>query len=322
MSLRMAFLDAVHPSIQALVRERAPAGWTVTFSAARDEWARRAAVADAEIAFIIGTGVDAALIEAAPRLRFVQKLGAGVDNVDLERCRSRGVAVARLEAGNAVPVAEHTVLLMLAALRKLPYFDRQTNGGAWLREEGRSAQFHLAGKRIGLIGFGAIGREVAKRLKGFDVEVVYVDPRPAPATVERELQVTRTELEDLLATADVISLHLPLEPQTRNLLDAQRIGLLKPGATLVNCARGGLVDEDALAAALARGGLRAAALDTFAREPPVASPLLGRADVIATPHLAGATYDNFALVFERGVRNVERFLAGKPLPPNEVVVGM
>jgi phosphoglycerate dehydrogenase-like enzyme len=318
MSLQVAILDNVHPEIRRLITAIAPRDWSLSFLAALDPEQRKAALREAEIMFIIGAGVDAALLAAAPSLRFVQKLGAGMDKIDLEACKGRGVAVARLNAGNAVPVAEHTVMLMLAALRRLPYFDRRTRERDWLKEEGRGVQRQLAGKQVGLVGFGAIGREVAKRLQGFDVSLAYYDP--FPAAVDAGLAITRYELDALLRTSDVVSLHLPLLPETRNLLSRERLALLKPGATLINCARGGLIDEAALADALDAGLLHAAGLDTFSTEPPGASPLFGRDDVVVTPHLAGATYDNFEIVFRRGMENVALFLAGAPLSPAEIVV--
>lgn len=320
MPLRAAFLEEVHPQIRTLVERCIPNSWRMTFASTKSEMDRREAAKGAEIAFIIGTGVDRELLAAAPHLRFVQKLGAGIDKIDRAACEERRVTVARLEAGNAIPVAEHTVLLMLAALRRLSYFDRKTRGGAWLKEEGRGVQRQLFGKRIGLVGFGAIGRQVAKRLRGFDVEIVFYDPYPPPEAVAREFAAVRLDLDELLATSDVISLHLPLSPETRNLLDARRISLMKEGATIVNCARGGLIDEVALAQALAASKIHAAGLDTFAVEPPGASELLSRDDVIATPHLAGATYDNFETVFRRGIGNAERFLDGGQIDRSEIVV--
>jgi phosphoglycerate dehydrogenase-like enzyme len=320
MPFRAAFLEAAHPQIKLLVESCIPGAWRMTFAASRSEADRREAAKGAEVAFIIGTGIDRELLAAAPHLRFVQKLGAGIDKIDRVACEERRVTVARLEAGNAVPVAEHTVLMMLAALRRLTYFDRRTREGAWLKEEGRGVQRQLLGKRVGLVGFGAIGREVAKRLRGFDVEIVYYDPFPAPASVEHEFAARRLELDDLLATSDVISLHLPLMPETRNLLDERRMALLKRDVTIVNCARGGLIDEAALERALARGTVHAVGLDTFATEPPGKIGIFTRDDVIVTPHLAGATYDNFEVVFRRGIRNVERFIAGEPIARAELVV--
>src|SRR5262245_19142973 len=177
-ALRVAFLDTVHPEIRALTTRCVPPAWSMSFTASKQEQDRRAAAAGARVAFTIGTGVDGTLLEAAPALRCVQKLGAGTDRIDHKACRKRGVTVAHLQAGNAIPVAEQT-LLMLAALRRRPMFDRRTREGAWIKEDGRGVQRELRGKQVGLIGLGAIGKEVAKRLKGFSLEMVYFDPQSA-----------------------------------------------------------------------------------------------------------------------------------------------
>lgn len=320
MPVSVAFLDDIHPTIKAVVKAHMPRDWHITFTASRSEADRRGAAANVDVAFIIGTGVDADLLKASPRLTFVQKLGSGTDRIDRAACIQHGVTVARLQAGNAVQVAEHTVLMMLAALRRMPYFDRRTREGAWLKEEGRGTQRQLAGKKIGLLGLGAIGREVARRLRGFDVALSYYDPNPAPAAVERDLSIVRRELGELIATSDIISLHLPLLAQTRHLLDERRFALMKRGVTIINCARGGLVDETALCRALDRGDVLAAGIDTFEQEPPAHSPLLARSDVVVTPHLAGATLENFEVVFRRGLRNAKLFLDRQPLPENELIV--
>lgn len=320
MTIRVAFLDEVDDRIRARIGRLLPESWQISFTATNDPADRQRAMAGATVAFVIGTGIDAALLDAAPGLKFVQKLGAGLDRVDQTACLHRGVGVARLQAGNAAQVAEHTVLMMLSALRRLPYFDRRTRQGDWQKEEGRGTQRQLAGKQVGLVGFGAIGRAVARRLAGFDVTLGYYDPFPADAGVEQDLSVVRYALDDLLARSDVISLHLPLGPETRYLLDDRRLAMMKPGATIINCARGGLIDEAALERALQSGHIFAAALDTFETEPPGMSPLFTRDDVVVTPHLAGATIENFEVVFRRGLQNAGLFLAGQPLPTGELVV--
>lgn len=319
--VRLAFLDAVDPRIRDEIGSLLPPGWQLSCALSNSRQDRHAAAADADVAMIIGTGIDADLLADAPNLRFVQKLGAGVDNVDADACRRRNVGVGRLQAGNAHQVAEHTLLLMLAALRRLPYFDRRTRMGSWLRTEGRATQRQLAGKTVGIIGLGAIGREVARRLSGFDVDIVYYDIVRPDDDVEAALAVRFCTFEDLLACADVVSLHVPLTAETHNMLDARRIALLKPGATIVNCARGGLIDEAALHSALERNAVFAAGLDTFDVEPLMSSPLFARDDVVLTPHLAGATLENFVNVFERGLRNIDLFLAGEKLPTGELVIG-
>ena len=316
----IAIIDPFHPKILETLGAALPAGWTLRISAGRSLAEQQAAVRAADLAFVMATPMPAALLEAAGRLGFIQKLGAGVDRIDLEVCRARGIGVARLHAGNAIPVAEHTVMLMLAACRRLPLLDRATRAEGWDKEACRGVNRQLRGKTIGLIGFGAIGRAVAGLLASFGVDIRYYDPVRAPAEVEAGLQATFAPLEELLARADVVSLHLPLLPETRGLLDARRIALMKPGAILVNAARGGLVDEAALSQALADGRLFGAALDAFAVEPPVGSPLLALEQVVVTPHCAGATIDNVAALAARAVANSERYLAGEALPPGDLVL--
>lgn len=318
--VHLAFLDAVDPRIREEIGRLLPSGWQVSCTLSNDRRDRQAAAAGADVAMIIGTGIDAALLESAPNLKFVQKLGAGVDNVDPRACQRHDVGLARLQAGNAGQVAEHTVLLMLAALRRLPYFDRRTRAGQWLRAEGRATQRQLAGKTVGIVGLGAIGREVARRLAGFDVDVVYYDIRRPDEDTEARLAVRFCEYEELLTCCNVVSLHVPLTAQTRNMLDERRIRMLKPGATIVNCARGGLIDEAALALALDRKEIFAAGLDTFDVEPLHESPLFTRDDVVVTPHLAGATLENFVKIYERGLANIELFLSGRPLPDGELCI--
>jgi len=163
---------------------------------------------------------------------------------------------------------------------------------------------------VGLVGLGAIGKALAKLLKGFEVEIVYYDPYPPSAEIEQALGVKGVSLDELLATSDIVSLHLPLMPATANLIGKERIAQMKPGSVLINCARGGLVDEAALAAALTEGRLFGAGIDAFAKEPPVGNPLLALVEqTVVTPHFAGATIDNFSSVIEGAVRNARQYLS-------------
>ncbi len=314
-----AIIDPFAPTIRERIEAAMPAGWTLRVGdggpAQRD-----AAIAEADVLFVMAAPVGADLIAKARKLRFIQKLGAGVDRVDQEACASRGIALAKLAAGNAVPVAEHTVLLMLACYRRLPLADRETRAGRWGKEEARGVHRQLRDKRIGLVGFGAIGREVAGTLSGFQAELVYYDPIPAPADIETRLHVRALPLDELIATSDIVSLHLPLMPETVGLIDAARIRRMKRGAVLNNAARGGLVDEEALAAALAEGHLAGAGLDAFTKEPPAGSPLLASERTVVTPHMAGATIDNFANIIERAVANAKSYLATGRLPEHDAVL--
>jgi phosphoglycerate dehydrogenase-like enzyme len=314
-----AVIDPFDPKIRARIEAAMPPEWDLRFGD-RSPAERDGALAEADVLFVMAAPVGGDLIERANRLRFIQKLGAGVDRVDLNACKGSDIAVAKLAAGNAVPVAEHTVLLMLACYRRLPVVDRETRAGHWGKEQARGLHRQLRGKRIGLVGFGAIGRELAGILSGFQAELVYYDPAPASREVEVHLHIRPLDLDELLATSDIVSLHLPLMPETAGLIDAARIRRMKKGAVLINAARGGLVDETALAAALRDGHLAGAGLDAFATEPPLGSPLLALDQTVITPHLAGATIDNFDNIIERAVANAKGYLESGRLPEADGVL--
>jgi len=320
MPVSVAVLDTFHPQIKAAIEAAAPSDWRVGFVAENSLAARATLIRNADIVFVMAAPMPKELLAEAGRLVFIQKLGAGVDRIDLDFCRQQGISVARLHAGNSIPVAEHTILLMLAIYRQLPQIDRRTRDGAWSKEDARGTHRSLHHKKVGLVGFGAIGKEVAKRLRAFEVNVLYYDPIRATADVEQSLGVTYVDLDALVREADIVSLHLPLMRETANIIDASRIAAMKQGAVLINCARGGLVDEAALAEALQAGRLFGAGIDAFSQEPPVGNPLLGQDNTVVTPHLAGATFDNFAAVVARSVENAKAVLRGEPLPESDVVV--
>jgi len=320
MPINLAVLDLFHPQIKAAIASAIPADWTAHFLEENSLTARARLIRDADIVFVMAAPMPKELLAEARKLRLIQKLGAGLDKIDLEFCRERGIGAARLQAGNSIPVAEHTVLLMLATYRQLPQIDRRTRAGNWNKEDARGTHRSLQHKKVGLVGFGAIGKEVAKRLRGFNVDILYYDPLRAPADVEQALGVAYSDLDALMRKADIVSLHLPLTPQTRNIIDAKRIAAMKQGAVLINCARGGLVDEAALTESLKAGRLMGAGIDAFSQEPPVGNPLLELDNTVVTPHLAGATLDNIATVVARSVENAKAALRGEPLPPDDVAV--
>jgi D-3-phosphoglycerate dehydrogenase len=235
-----------------------------------------------------GTQVPEEVLRAAPALRVVVCVGTGLDNVDLAAARERGVQVTDTPGAAVVSVAEHTFALLLALERHLTRADADVRQGAWSR--GQYVGRELCGRVLGLVGFGRVGREVAWRARAFGMDVRWSDAQVdlVPAGYE---WTRRATLEELLPQTDVLSLHVPLTRATRGLIGAPELARLKPGAVLVNCARGGVVDERALGDALARGSLRGAALDVFAAEPPGESPLLAFPNVVVTPHLGGATVE-------------------------------
>ena len=232
--------------------------------------------------------VTAAMLEQAPRLRVIGRAGVGVDNIDLDAATKRGIAVMNTPGANAVAVAEHTLALMLAMARQLPKADSLTRGGRWEKKSllGRE----LRGKTLGIFGLGRIGVEVARRARAFGMEIVAHDPFVASA-IARELQIRLAGRDEVFAAADYLSLHVGLTPQTLGLINPDSIARMKTGVRLVNCARGELLDEAAVAEALASGKIAGIALDVFTQEPPANSPLLASPNVIATPHIAGSTQE-------------------------------
>ncbi|MSR23089.1 MAG: phosphoglycerate dehydrogenase [Gemmatimonadetes bacterium] len=238
------------------------------------------------IAVRSATKVTKRVLEVGDRLRVVGRAGVGVDNVDVPAATARGVVVMNTPYGNSVTTAEHAIALMLASARQIAAADRSTRGGKW--EKSRFMGMEVAGKTLGLIGCGNIGSIVASRAQGLGMRLITFDPFLSPERA-KDLGVERVELDDLLRRADVISLHTPLNDSTRNILSAEALKKTRPGVRIVNCARGGLVDEEALAEAIRSGHVASAALDVFAKEPPGSSPLFELEDVIVTPHLGAST---------------------------------
>jgi len=257
------------------------------------------------------TRVDAELLAAAPRLRVVGRLGVGLDNIDLPACAARGIQVIPASGANARAVAEYVVATAMLLLRGVYLSSVEVAAGAWPRarlSEGRE----IAGKTLGLVGFGDIGRCTARLAAALGMRVLAHDPMVDPhSPIWTQTGAARRELDALLAEADVVSLHVPLSPQTHHLIDAGKLALMRSGAVLVNTARGGVIDEYALAAALRGGQLGGAALDVFEHEPLAAgSPLadLRNLNLILTPHVAGVTRESNARVSATIAEKVGDFL--------------
>ncbi len=233
-----------------------------------------------------GTQITAELLDCAPNLKAVGRAGVGVDNIDLDAATRRGVLVMNTPGGNAVSVAEHALGLLLALARKIPGAAASMSAGKWEKKQFGGTE--LRGKTLGLVGLGRIGQAVARRAQAFEMNVCAHDPFVAE-TLGRDLGVELLSLEDLLATADYLSLHVGLTPQTDRLLNQERLAMCKKGVRIVNTARGELVEEAAMIDALESGQVAAAALDVFPTEPPGRSPLVTHPNVIATPHIGGSS---------------------------------
>lgn len=240
-----------------------------------------------------GTQVDAPLLAKAGRLKAVGRLGVGLDNIDVKTCRERGIEVIPATGANARSVAEYVIAATLVLLRGAFAASDRMAAGQWPRAE-LSNGLEVGGRTLGIVGFGATGRLAATMARGLGMKVVAYDPMlPADAPAWRETGAERADLDAVLSRSDAVTLHVPLTDDTRNLLDTRRLALMKPGAVLVNTARGGIVDEAALADALKRGHLRGAAVDVFEQEPlPAGSPLADAPNLFLTPHIAGVTADS------------------------------
>jgi len=247
--------------------------------------------------------VKAETLAKAPKLRVIGRAGVGVDNVDLAAATAAGVLVMNTPGGNAVSVAEHTLALMLALARMIPEANSSTRAGKWEKKKFLGSE--LRGKTLGIVGLGNIGQEVVRRALAFEMRVLAADPYVNPATAAG-LGVELLPFDQLIAQSDYISLHVALTPETRHMINAQSIARMKPGVRIINCARGELVDQDALAEALVSGKVAGAGLDVFSPEPlPPGHPLLSAPNLIATPHIAGSTEEAQEIV---GLRIVEQLI--------------
>jgi phosphoglycerate dehydrogenase-like enzyme len=318
----IVFLGAMTPDRQAVLRGLLPAGFRVVFpvSVARPDLL--AALAQADFAITGQVPVDANMLAAAPRLKLLHKWGVGVDGIDLEAARLHGVRVCRTTGGNAKAVAEFTLGLMIGAMRSIAHAHERMKAGDWVGPARMPwPVYELSGKTVGIVGCGAIGQELARLLFAFSCRLLYTQRTQLPAETEAALGVTFLPLDALLAESDVVSLHCPLTPQTRGMIDARALSLMKPTATLINVARGGVVDEAALVSSLKEGRLHAAAMDVFDQEPlPPTSELLTTNRLLLTPHLAAATADGFAPGLRRMFDTFCLCRDGLPLPEKDVVV--
>ncbi len=319
--MHISSLDVWTPKIQDEVRAHLPEGFTIRFAASYDESEQARLAAEADFILAGWAGVTGAMIRTAPRLRMIQKWGIGVDRIDLAAAERAGVVVAIAAGSNASAVAEHAIMLMLAVYRRLSLIDAATHDGRWLFAEMRERCFQLRGKTVGLVGFGHIGRAVAKKLSGFEVSVLYRDPVEPPPEVARALGAEAVSFDALLARSDVVSLHLPGGAANRHVIDAKALARMKRGAVLVNTARGDVLDETALCEALRSGHLMGAGLDVYEPEPPRPNnPLLAFDQVVLTPHTAGSVFDNVGNVARHAFGNMLKVMRGEDLSAADAVV--
>ena len=300
--VKILITESLQPEAIDIFRQE---GWEVDLL--RDLGEPLDAVIDRYDALIIrsGTRLTADLLERARRLRVIGRPGAGVDNVDLDAATRRGILVMNTPGQNSIAAAEHTIALILAALRHLYPACHHLKNHQWDRKAFMGSE--LADKTVGVVGLGRIGREVARRLMAFRARVIAYDPY-VPVSVARDLGVELVPFEELLARSDIITLHAPKTEETKNLVNRDAMSRMKKGMILVNCARGDLIDEEALLEALEAGRIEAAALDVFREEPPRDWRLIDHPRVVATPHLGGATREAQVKVGMEIARQVRDYL--------------
>lgn len=322
MTHTVVLLDQTAPERAERLRKLLPPGFTLTHGTARGEDHLKDIIRDADFAISAQVAVSGDVLRAARRLKLLHKWGVGVDNLDTETARSLSIKIARTTGSNAVPVAEFTLGLMLATLRFQALGHERLRQGRWLAfNELPGETFLISGRTVGIVGFGAIGQSVARLLRGFGCRLLYHKRNRLTPAQEAEHGVAFAAMPELLANADIVSLHCPLTPETTNLIDAAALARMKRTAVLINVARGGVVVEADLAEALRQRTIRGAAMDVYSIEPlPAGSELLALDNIVVTPHLAAVTADTFEPTVRRMFDNIARVARGEAVEPGDLVV--
>lgn len=305
---RVLIADNVHPGCDEIL---AGEGIEVVRETGKSEEELAAIIADFD-GMVVRSAVKVRrpLIEKMSRMKVIGRAGAGVDNIDVAAASEKGIAVMNTPGGNTISAAEHTVGMILSVCRSIPQANESLRGDQWNRKAFVGTE--LFGKTVGVLGIGRIGSEVAKRLRGFEVQLLGHDPFLSDEVV-RDFGMVPVSLDELLERSDILTLHLSLSDQTRNMIGEQELGKMKPGALLVNCARGGIVNEAALLAALENGNVAGAAFDVFEQEPPAfPNALISHPRFISTPHIAASTSDAQIRVSHAIARQIGAFLKGEP----------
>lgn len=300
--LSNAYKGAVREFVASLV----PEGFTLEIlnTMSSDELKER--IVDADYLLVSGRmKVDANVLKEAKQLKMVQRTGVGLDHIDLAYLKEKQIPLYVNQGVNALSVAEHTLLLMLAVLKRLPYIDRFVKNGGWDKQNNGIQNHELSGKTIGIIGAGHIGRNVVQLLSGFNVNLLYYDAYRLNTELEQKLNMHYVDLDTLLKESDVVSLHCPLLDTTRHMINEETLQKMKSSAILVNTSRGPLIDEAALIEALQKGTIKAAGIDVYESEPVSKDSMLLQLDnLITTPHIAGITRESFGSMISKAFANM------------------
>jgi phosphoglycerate dehydrogenase-like enzyme len=310
---RILLIDPLPLPMIERMRPMFPAGANldIVSSLGEDDLAQHAA--ETEILLVIQRKVDAHILSILPRVRFVQRVGVGYDNLDLQALQAAGIVAAYTPGSNAFAVAEHTILLMLVLLKQFPAAESATRKGSWPTMELFQAGLgDLANTTVGLVGFGSIGHAVAQRLAPFGSRLTYTARHSVDPATEKQFGVRYASLDDLLASSMIVSLHVPLNESTRRLIGEAELAKMPAGAFLINTSRGEVIDEAALRPAIESGKLGGAALDVLYNESPGGNPFTDLPQVIVTPHIAGGSRAAVGRAIQMALANIARYLRGEP----------
>jgi lactate dehydrogenase-like 2-hydroxyacid dehydrogenase len=311
MNATVIYFDHVFPEFKKMIYEHLPQGFKLLFWHDLNEKEREQYLPQADYLIVATEKIGEEILARAKKAKLIQKTGIGVDNIDLEAAKKYGLPVANTPGANATGVAELTILLILALYRKLPKVNSETKKGNWLMWELRPYSYEMEGKTHGFIGFGNIGRETAKRSKAFGTNIIYFDQFRLKPEMEEQLQAEYMSLEDVLRKSDIISLHIPLLPETKRLIGEKELSLMKKTAVLINVSRGGIVEEGALYQALQSKIIAGAGIDVWEKEPAESdNPLFSLDNVIASPHIGAGTRDTLNRVLRTAFQNIERVNEG------------
>ena len=311
MPIKILFAPKQTDAVMEIARSLTPPGFELVVAEPGTPEFYEAAPA-AEFYLGLARQMGGEFFRSATKMRLVQLISAGYDHVDIEAARKAKVPVANNGGANAIAVAEHTIMLMLAVQKRVVRFHNDVVAGKWRAgNPNESRIYELAGKTLGIVGLGNIGKKVARRAAAFDMVVQYYDIARLTEDQEDAIGARFVLLEELLRTSDVVSLHVPLTDSTRRLLGERELGMMKRSAIVINTCRGPVIDEDALHRALTQGQIAGAGLDVFVEEPPAPShPLFALPNVTLTPHSAGPTWENWTARFRNGFDNIQRVAAG------------
>lgn len=315
MPYTVVYWNRAAADVYEVIRSAMPAGWSLVTLEGDGQEAWREHLRLADFLVVADWPITEQDLQAAPKLKMVQHQGVGHERIDKEALKARGIPLALCPAGTTVGVAEHTLLLILAVYKRLVLADTKLREGVWLQWGLRSVSFELAGKTLGLLGFGRIGQAVARRASAYDARVLYHDPylrEPPPEAAA--WGAVAVSFADLLRRADILSLHVPATDQTRRCLSTPQFEQMRRSAILINTARGAIVDEAALIKALETKTIAGAGLDVFEQEPVRPDhPLLRMDNVVVTPHISAGTVDALRQKMRALFTNLQRFAAGRPI---------